>query len=57
VRIAAILNEPVYRVNVTPEWLAKIEAKLRAYERKRAQRREESGIINLAYPRPPPGGP
>jgi hypothetical protein len=46
VRIAAILDKPVLRVEVTPEWIAMNERKQRAYEQKRAARRKELGVID-----------
>jgi hypothetical protein len=46
VRIAAILDKPILRVEVTPEWIAMNERKQRAYERKRAEWRKQVGIVN-----------
>lgn len=37
VRICGIINDPLARVEVTPEWLAENEAKQKAYEQKRAE--------------------
>jgi hypothetical protein len=37
VRIAAILDKPINRVEVTPEWLAENARKQEAYERQRAE--------------------
>jgi hypothetical protein len=45
VRIEAAMSHPVYRVKVTPEWIAENEAKLQASAEKFRARQRELGII------------